>query len=84
MASGADTARARWELENAVAPAPAADADAWYRYDATAAATVQQQRPWQKDPTYFKQCVAFVFGFVFVVLLCFCCVVFAMCAFFCF
>lgn len=51
----ADTARQRWELENAVAPASAAEADALYRYDAAEQQAAQAQRPWQRDPTYFKQ-----------------------------
>lgn len=52
----AATARQRWELENNVASvSSAAEADALYRYDAEEQRAVQQQRPWQKDPTYFKR-----------------------------
>jgi hypothetical protein len=55
MAAGTSTAQARWELENAVASTSAAEADALYRYDPQEQQTIQQQKPWQKDPTYFKQ-----------------------------
>lgn len=51
----AATARQRWELENSVASASGAEVDGLYRYDPQEQQAVQQQRPWQKDPSYFKQ-----------------------------
>jgi COP9 signalosome complex subunit 5 len=44
------TARARWELENAVQ-----QQDALFKYDAQQQRDIQTQRPWTKDPHYFKQ-----------------------------
>jgi len=55
MAAEAGVARQRWELENAVASTSATEADALYKYDHQEQQTIQQQKPWQKDPTYFKQ-----------------------------
>jgi COP9 signalosome complex subunit 5 len=53
--SGADTSTAqrRWELENGVQAS--SSADAYYRYDAPEQQAIQQQKPWTKDPHYFKQ-----------------------------
>jgi len=31
-------------------------ADAYYRYDQAELQALQQQRPWSKDPAYFKKC----------------------------
>jgi hypothetical protein len=59
MAStSAATARARWELENGVASAGPEDADveALYRFDPAEQSAMQQQRPWAKDPHFFKRC----------------------------
>ncbi len=51
--SGAGTtARLRWELENGVAPV---SADALYKYDEAEQRSIQTQKPWTKDPHYFKQ-----------------------------
>ena len=47
------TARARWELENNVQAVD--DVDALFKYNAEADRAVQQQKPWSKDPHYFKQ-----------------------------
>ncbi|KIZ06923.1 COP9 signalosome complex subunit 5 [Monoraphidium neglectum] len=54
MAAGASVAQQRWELENAVASTSASEADGLYRYDLQEQQTIQQQKPWQKDPQYFK------------------------------
>jgi COP9 signalosome complex subunit 5 len=55
MASSRDTttAQRRWELENQVQAA--SGADALYKYDPSEQSAIQQQRPWTKDPHYFKQ-----------------------------
>jgi hypothetical protein len=31
-------------------------ADAYYKYDQAELQALQQQRPWSKDPAYFKKC----------------------------
>lgn len=51
----ADTAmaRARWELENNVQAVD--DTDALWKYNAAEQSAVQQQKPWTKDPHFFKQ-----------------------------
>lgn len=49
--SGAD-AQKRWELENDVQPS---DSDAIFAYDNKAQQNVQSQKPWTKDPHYFKK-----------------------------
>lgn len=56
MAGEASTSKARWELENSVQAIN--DVEAYYKYDAAAQQAIQQQKPWTKDPHYFKQCVA--------------------------
>ena len=52
--SGAAAAQARWELENNVQRD--SEADAYYKYDQAELQALQQQRPWTKDPHYFKRC----------------------------
>ncbi|KAI8466783.1 MAG: hypothetical protein J3K34DRAFT_460709 [Monoraphidium minutum] len=54
MAASTSAAQQRWELENAVASTSASEADALYKYDPQEQQTIQQQKPWQKDPQYFK------------------------------
>jgi COP9 signalosome complex subunit 5 len=54
MAQQAATARATFELENAVAAVD--DSDALFRYDSAAQRATEQQRPWRDNPHYFKQC----------------------------
>ena len=49
-------ARARWELENDVEAAGVADLDRFYRWDAEEQRAIQAERPWTKDPHYFKRC----------------------------
>lgn len=44
-------ARARWELENNIT---GEDFDALYRHDHGEQQVIQQQRPWAKDPHFFK------------------------------
>jgi COP9 signalosome complex subunit 5 len=51
--AGSSEAQARWELENDVGEA--ADIDALYRWDPDEQRTVQQQKPWSKDPHHFKR-----------------------------
>jgi COP9 signalosome complex subunit 5 len=57
MASTSDTANARmrWELENSVQNV---STDALYKYDEAEQKAIQSQKPWTKDPHYFKQWVA--------------------------
>lgn len=49
---GAAAARLRWELENQIGPATDADL---YRGDPSEQQQLQQQKPWAKDPHFFKQ-----------------------------
>ncbi len=53
MAGDASTSRARWELENSVQAV--SDVDAYFKYDAASQQAIQQQKPWAKDPHFFKQ-----------------------------
>lgn len=49
-------AQARWELENTIQTTTSTeDVDALYKYDAAEQSLIQQQKPWSKDPHYFKQ-----------------------------
>lgn len=50
----AAAARTRWELENDIKPISNAEVDALFRYDASEQQVVQQQKPWSKDPHFFK------------------------------
>ncbi|KAF6258441.1 JAB1/Mov34/MPN/PAD-1 ubiquitin protease-domain-containing protein [Scenedesmus sp. NREL 46B-D3] len=53
MASTSDTANARmrWELENSVQNV---STDALYKFDEAEQKAIQSQKPWTKDPHYFK------------------------------
>ena len=51
--SSAAMAQARWELENNVQRET--EADAYYKHDQAGLQALQQQRPWTKDPHYFKR-----------------------------
>jgi len=42
----------RWELENNVHNV---STDLLYKYDAAEQQAIQAQKPWTKDPHYFKQ-----------------------------
>lgn len=48
-------AQQRWELENEIRQAHGEDVDALYRFDADEQKLVQQQKPWSKDPHFYKQ-----------------------------
>lgn len=51
----ASTSRQRWELENTVQNIGGEDVDALFKYDHAEQQIVQQQKPWTKDPHFFKQ-----------------------------
>lgn len=51
--AGTSTARMRWELENNVQNV--ASTDALYKYDHAEQQAIQSQKPWTKDPHFFKQ-----------------------------
>ena len=51
--AGTSTARMRWELENNVQNV--ASTDALYKYDQAEQQAIQTQKPWTKDPHFFKQ-----------------------------
>ena len=53
MAEVSSDARLRWELENNVQAVT--DVDALFKYDAAEQQVMQQQKPWSKDPHFFKQ-----------------------------
>lgn len=46
-------ARSRWELENNVQVVE--DTDELFRYNADEDRAIQVQKPWTKDPHFFKQ-----------------------------
>eukprot|EP00850_Spirogloea_muscicola_P011001 SM000066S20476 [mRNA] locus=s66:582301:584588:- [translate_table: standard] len=50
---GGDAARQTWELENGIAAA-GDGADAVFRYDEAQQAAIQAQKPWTKNPHYFR------------------------------
>lgn len=56
--SSARIARQTWEIENNVvameSPAAASDSDAIFEYDETSQTSIQQQKPWTRDPHFFK------------------------------
>jgi COP9 signalosome complex subunit 5 len=53
---GASTmARARWELENNIQSVAGEDVDALFKYNVAESQAVQQQKPWSKDPHFFRQ-----------------------------
>lgn len=54
--AGSSDAQKRWELENTVQNVEGSDA--YYVYDGAEQQALQQQKPWTKDPHYFKQCVS--------------------------
>ncbi|XP_024358602.1 COP9 signalosome complex subunit 5 [Physcomitrium patens] len=56
--SSAMIARQTWEIENNIvatdSPAATSDSDAIFEYDEAAQSSIQQQKPWTRDPHYFK------------------------------
>lgn len=50
----AGNAKLRWELENDVQQ-QAGGVDELFRFDAQEQQQIQQQRPWTRDPHYFKK-----------------------------
>jgi hypothetical protein len=51
--SGADAARTRWELENNITAV--SEVDGYFRYNQAEQQAIQAQKPWARDPHYFKQ-----------------------------
>jgi COP9 signalosome complex subunit 5 len=50
------TARQRWELENEIPQlGNSADIESLYKWDGDAARLLQNEKPWAKDPHYFKR-----------------------------
>ena len=54
--AGSSPAQKRWELENSIQNIEGSDA--YYVYDGAEQQALQHQKPWTKDPHYFKQCVS--------------------------
>ena len=54
MASSSSAGMQRWELENNVAEI-GPEVDAIFKYDEVQQSAIQAQKPWTKDPHYFKQ-----------------------------
>lgn len=56
--SSAMIARQTWEIENNIvakdSPAAASESDAIFEYDDASQSSIQQQKPWTRDPHYFK------------------------------
>lgn len=55
MAGDAGAAQRRWELENDAAQPVDAVADSYYQYDLAEQQQLQREKPWSKDPHYFKR-----------------------------
>jgi hypothetical protein len=53
MGEASTAAQARWELENNIQTVE--DVDALFKYNVADMQAVQQQKPWSKDPHFFKQ-----------------------------
>lgn len=54
--SSAAIARQTWELENNIAAVDSsAESDTIYYYDEVAQAKIQQEKPWQHDPNFFRR-----------------------------
>eukprot|EP00976_Prorocentrum_cordatum_P019986 404967-Prorocentrum_minimum.AAC.1 len=53
MASSSSAGMQRWELENNVAEI-GPEVDAIFKYDEVQQSAIQAQKPWTKDPHYFK------------------------------
>ena len=51
----AEDAQKRWILENDVAEAGPSELDALYKWDPEEQRRIQYERPWTKDPNYFKR-----------------------------
>ncbi|EFJ38541.1 hypothetical protein SELMODRAFT_73440 [Selaginella moellendorffii] len=54
MDASSSIARQSWELENNIVPMEHAACDSIYAYDEAAQSAIQQQKPWTRDPHYFK------------------------------
>ena len=52
--AGSSSGQKRWELENSIQTVEGSDA--YYVYDGAEQQALQHQKPWTKDPHYFKQC----------------------------
>ncbi len=53
--SSAAVARQTWEIENNIPmDTPSGDSDAIFEYDDAAQSAILQQKPWTRDPHYFK------------------------------
>ncbi len=53
--SDTDAARMRWELENNIQAASDTTVDGYFKYNQAEQQAIQQQKPWARDPHYFKQ-----------------------------
>ena len=51
--SGAAAARTRWELENNIQAV--SEVDGYFKFNLAEQQAIQQQKPWARDPHYFKQ-----------------------------
>ena len=51
----ADTAQKRWELENSIPAVDTADIEALYKWDDAEQRDMQNRRPWNGNPNYFKR-----------------------------
>jgi hypothetical protein len=49
-------AQKRWELENGMEAV--SSVDAYFQYDNDEQQAIMSQKPWMKDPGYYKKCAA--------------------------
>lgn len=52
--TSAGVARQTWELENNIVDTTLSDSDAIFEYDDTMQESIQTQKPWTRDPHFFK------------------------------
>lgn len=63
-ASSSSSALTRWQLENNVQTLPPDELESIIQDDKERQQMIQSQRPWQKDPHYFKNVSALEIGWV--------------------
>lgn len=64
MAGESSTAQQRWELENVIPKNDPSDIEALYKWDPQEQRKIQQEKPWTKDPHYFKRCVKVIMIYI--------------------
>ena len=50
-----DIAKKRWIAENSVSDSASSDLDEIYKWDPEEQRRIQDEKPWTRDPNYFKR-----------------------------